>query len=49
LDAKKESELIDFLRRNKDMFVWSPAKMPGVSREVTEDTLNIKPGLRPIK
>jgi hypothetical protein len=30
------------------MVVWSPAEILGVSREVVEHTLNIKPGLRPI-
>jgi hypothetical protein len=49
LDPKLESELIDFFQRNKDLFVWSPVEMPGVSREVTEHTLNIKPGSKPIK
>jgi hypothetical protein len=28
------------------MFEWSPVEMPGVSQEVTEHTLNIKPGSR---
>jgi hypothetical protein len=31
------------------MFAWSPAEMPGVSWEVTEHTLSIKPGSRPIE
>jgi hypothetical protein len=31
------------------MFVWSPVEMLGVSREVIEHTLKIKPGLKPIK
>jgi hypothetical protein len=31
------------------MFAWSPAEMLGVSQEVTERTLNIKPGSKPIK
>jgi hypothetical protein len=29
--------------------MWSTAEMPGVSREVTEHTLNIKPGSRSVK
>jgi hypothetical protein len=48
-DPKEESELIDILRCNKDMFAWRPSKMLGISREVAEHTLNIKPGSRPIK
>jgi hypothetical protein len=31
------------------MFVWSLTEMPGVSWEVVENTLNIKPGSRLIK
>jgi hypothetical protein len=31
------------------MFVWSPTEMSGVSREVTEHTLNIKLGSKLIK
>jgi hypothetical protein len=31
------------------MFVWNLTVMPGVSREVTEHTLDINPSLRPIK
>jgi hypothetical protein len=31
------------------MFVWSLAEMTGISQEVTEHTLNIKPGLRTVK
>jgi hypothetical protein len=31
------------------MFAWSLTEMPGVSQEVAEHTLNIKPGLKPIK
>jgi hypothetical protein len=31
------------------MFAWSLAEMPGVSQEVAEHTLNIKPSSKPIK
>jgi hypothetical protein len=31
------------------MFAWSLAELPGVSREVVEHTLNIKPGSKPVK
>jgi hypothetical protein len=31
------------------MFAWSPTEMPGVSWEVTEHTLNIKPGSKSIE
>jgi hypothetical protein len=31
------------------MFAWSPVEMPGVSQEVAENTLNIKPSSKSIK
>jgi hypothetical protein len=31
------------------MFAWSSVEMPGVTREVTGHTLNIKLGSRPVK
>jgi hypothetical protein len=31
------------------MFSWSPVEMSGVSREVAENTLNIKPSSKSIK
>ena len=41
--------LIDLLRDNKDIFAWKPSDMPGISREVTEHTLKIHPGSKPVK
>jgi hypothetical protein len=49
LNPKYERDLVDFLRRNKDIFTWSPIEMAGISREVTEHTLNIKASSRPVK
>jgi hypothetical protein len=31
--------LVDFLRANADIFMWSPSDMPGISREVAEHSL----------
>jgi hypothetical protein len=33
--------LVDFLRANIDIFVWSPSDMPDIPREVTEHALEI--------
>jgi hypothetical protein len=41
LDLKYEVVLIDFLRANADIFVWSPLDMPGIPREVAEHSLDI--------
>jgi hypothetical protein len=38
--------LIDFLRANADVFAWSPSDMQGISREVTEHSLDILPHFR---
>ena len=41
LDPKLRSELITFLRENKDVFAWSPSDMPGVSPDVITHQLRI--------
>ena len=41
--------LVDFFYANKDIFVWKPSDMPGISREVTKHTLKIHPGSKPVK
>jgi hypothetical protein len=41
--------LIDFLRTNADVFAWSPSDMPGIPRDVTEHSLDIRAGARPMK
>ena len=35
--------LIDFLRKNADMFAWSPEEMPGIDPKVAQHRLNIDP------
>nr|CAE01642.2 OSJNBb0021I10.5 [Oryza sativa Japonica Group] len=47
--APKESALISFLQANKDIFAWKPSDMPGIPREVIENSLNIKEDAKPIK
>jgi hypothetical protein len=37
---------VDFLRTNADIFAWSPSDMPGIPREVAEDSLDILPHSR---
>jgi hypothetical protein len=41
--------LVDFLRANADVFVWSPSDMPSVPRDVAEHSLDIRAGARPVK
>jgi hypothetical protein len=49
LDPKQEAVLIDFLRANAEVFAWSPSDMPGIPRDVTEHSLDIRAGVRPVK
>ena len=41
--------LIDFLHANRDIFTWKPSDMPDILREVTEHTLKIHPGSKPVR
>jgi len=41
--------LVDFLYANADMFAWSPSDIPGIPREVTEHSLEIRAGSKPVK
>jgi hypothetical protein len=42
LDSKTESELIQFLRDNSDVFAWSAEDLRGVDRSVIEHILDVK-------
>jgi hypothetical protein len=41
--------LVDFLRENTEVFAWSPSDMPGIPRDVTEHSLDIRARARPVK
>jgi hypothetical protein len=41
--------LVDFLRANAEVFMWSPSDMPGIPRDVAEHSLDIRAGARPVK
>jgi hypothetical protein len=41
--------LFDLLRANADIFAWSPLNMPGIPREVTENSLDILPHSRAVQ
>jgi hypothetical protein len=41
--------LVDFLRANADIFVWSPSDMLGIPREVAEHSLDILPHSRVVQ
>ncbi|XP_064983554.1 uncharacterized protein LOC135624013 [Musa acuminata AAA Group] len=46
---ENQLQLIEFLRKNADIFAWSPKEMPGIDRAVAEHQLNINPEAKPVK
>ena len=49
LDPLFKSELIKLLKEYVDCFAWNYNEMPGLSRDLVEHRLPIKPGFRPYK
>jgi hypothetical protein len=49
LEADPRDEMIGLLKDYIDCFAWSYTEMPGLSRELVEHRLPIKPGFRPYK
>ncbi|RDX85850.1 hypothetical protein CR513_32897, partial [Mucuna pruriens] len=48
LGHKVEEQLIDFLRKNRDVFAWAPKEMLGTDPDFLYHQLSIIPGARPI-
>ena len=49
LDPEFKFELINLLREYVDCFAWNYTEMPGLSRELVEHRLPIKPGFKAYK
>jgi len=49
LEEHEEARLLQFLRNNQDVFVWSSSDLRGVSREVIDHTLTVNPKEKPVK
>jgi hypothetical protein len=49
LSPKEENELIQFLNKNKDIFVWSAKDLQGVDRDIIEHTLETDEKITPKK
>ena len=47
LDPQEEHELLEFLNKNKDDFVWSASELCGVNRDIVEHLLDIDPKAKP--
>ncbi|KAL0313506.1 UNVERIFIED_CONTAM: hypothetical protein Sradi_5749900 [Sesamum radiatum] len=44
-----EAGMIELLRKNVDMFAWSPSDFKGINPEIIVHRLNVDPMMRPIK
>jgi hypothetical protein len=49
LDLKLELALVKFLQKNRDIFAWKPADMPGVPRKLIEHELHLNPKAKLVK
>ncbi|XP_066373293.1 uncharacterized protein [Miscanthus floridulus] len=49
LSKAEETELIDTLARNKDVFAWSASDLKGVSRDIIQHSLDTNPKMKPRK
>ena len=49
LETDSRNEMIGLLKEYSDCFAWNYTEMPGLSREIVEHRLPIKPGFRPFK
>jgi hypothetical protein len=49
LSKEEDTELIETLAKNKDIFAWSASNLKGVSREIIQHALDINPKMRPKK
>lgn len=47
LKPEEEHELVEFLNKNKDVFVWLAGDLQGVDREIIGHSLDIMPGAKP--
>ncbi|KAL0405504.1 UNVERIFIED_CONTAM: hypothetical protein Slati_3864300 [Sesamum latifolium] len=49
MDGAIREEVIQCLRRNVDVFAWTPQDLEGISPEVITHHLNIGPRIKPLK
>ncbi|KAK8935378.1 hypothetical protein KSP39_PZI013009 [Platanthera zijinensis] len=48
LQERDREELTAYLRKNKDIFAWSPEDMSGIDPQIIHHSLNINPACKPI-
>ena len=49
LSPEMRTKLIEFLKENLDVFVWSHEDMPGISPKIIQHKLNVDPQRKPVQ
>ena len=49
ISADMKKKLVQFLKENLDIFVWSHEDMPGISPKVIQYRLNVDPEKKPVQ
>ena len=49
LSLKIRTRLVQFLKKNLDVFAWSQEDMPGISPKVIQHRLNVDPDKKPVQ
>jgi hypothetical protein len=49
LTSREETELLSFLFKNNDVFMWKTSDLTGVSRDIIEHKLQVNPSMKPRK
>ena len=49
LEEKTKKDLVQFLKKNVDVFAWSHKDMPGIDPGVITHRLNVSPSFKPIR
>ena len=49
LEEKTKKDLVQFLKKNIDVFAWSHKDMPGIDHSIITHRLNVSPSFKPIR
>ena len=49
LSPEMRTKLIEFLKKNLDVFAWSHEDMPGISPKIIQHKLNVNPERKPVQ
>ena len=49
IEEKTKQDLVQFLKKSKDVFVWSHEDMPGIDLSVITHRLNVSSSYKPIR